>query len=72
MGALGPETLCWVAGEISHTTEGDAEKYCGCAEEIPKIIVTTAEGLQEEYDPDSRPEAPYAASQRHVTAVVRQ
>ena len=56
----------------SHATEGDAEKYCGCAEEIPKKIVTTAEGHQEVYDPGSRLEAPYGASQRHMMALAGQ
>lgn len=57
---------------MPHATEGDAEKYCCCAEEIPKVIVTTAEDHQEVYDPGSRLEAPCGASQRHMMALAKQ
>lgn len=57
---------------MSHATEDNAEKYCGCAEEIPKPIVTPAEGHEDVYDPGRRLEAPYGTSQRNTTALARQ
>lgn len=62
--------LGWVAGEMLHT-EGNAEKYCVCVEEIPKLIVTTAEGHQEVYDPSSNLEAMYGTTQRGMMTLAR-
>jgi len=57
---------------MSHATEDNAEKYYSCAKEIPKIIVTTAEGHQGVYDPGSKLEDPYGASWKHMTALAGQ
>lgn len=59
--------LGWVAGETSHTTQGDAEKFVVVLRNIPKIIVSPAEDHQEVCG--SRLEAPYGTSQRHVMAL---
>lgn len=52
--------LGWVAGETSHTTQGDAEKFVVVLRNIPKIIVSPAEDHQEVCG--SRLEAPYGTS----------
>lgn len=56
----------WVAGEMSHTTQGDAKKFVIVLRSSPKIIVPPAKGHEEVCG--SRLEAPYGMSQRHVMA----
>lgn len=63
--------LGWAAREMPHA-EGNAEKYCVCVEDIPKIIVTTAEGHQEVYDPGSKLEAMYGTTQRDMMSLAGQ
>lgn len=60
----------WVAGEMSHTTQGDAKKFVIVLRSSPKIIVPPAKG--HEVVCGSRLEAPYGMSQRHVMALAGQ
>lgn len=58
--------LGWVAGEMSHTPQGNAEKFMVVLRNSPKMIVPPVEGHQEVHG--SRLEAPYGTSQRHGMA----
>lgn len=54
-------------GEMSHTTQGNAEKFVVVLRSIPKIIVPAAEGHQELCG--SRLEIPHGTSQGHGMAL---
>lgn len=62
-----PGMLGCVAAEMSHTPQGNAEKFMVLLRNSPKMIVPPAESHQEVHG--SRLEAPYGTSQRHVMAL---